>query len=416
MNNLNQLWKKRFNQLMKEVGKYSRLIFNDHFSIILLFILGFGAFYYREQLLRLEAMDPSSIRLPLILIILGIQAATFYIGRPIWFTQDPDKSYLFARGKEWRSYWLKGTGLSLVLPVILNGVVAVIVTPLLTLATAWQIDQLIPFILIVITLKICSQFDLYLNAFRQSNQLHNIWMHLGVFILTMAVSYLLPQPWHLWVPIAVLIILAGYLYMEYKKSQQQAIQFNEVLEAEALRESRFYKWISIFADVPKLKPSFKRRAYLDGLIETLSRKLGDRYSFLYIRSLFRNNAYSGIWFRVMLFIAALLLFVPNAWFAGILGVIGFILTIVQLVPLMNYYRGNPYQQLYPNRQTQPLKPFQTVIAVILFIQLLVFALAALIALPWNLNLLLIIVAWLAAILLLVSLYVPFWYRKHGQTF
>lgn len=416
MNNLNYLWKSRLNQFLKELGKYSRLIFNDHFSIILLFILGFGAFYYREQLLRLEAMDPSSIRLPLILIVLGIQAVIFYVGRPIWFTQEPDKSYLFARGKGWRSFWLKGTGLSLILPILLNSLVAVIVLPLLTLATAWQVNQTVSLVVLVVIFKVLSQYDLYLNAFRQADKQHNIWMHLGIFILTMGISYLLPNAWHLWLVVFVALILGIYLFIETKASQKQPIQFNEVLENEALRESRFYKWISIFADVPKLKPSFKRRPYLDGIVQQLSHRLGDRYSFLYIRTLFRNNAYSGIWFRVMIFVAVLLLFAPNVWFAALLGIIGFVLTIVQLVPLMNYYRGNPYQQLYPNRDIDPIKPFKTVIAVILLIQWSVFTLVTLIALSWQTDLLLCIAAWFIAIFVLVQFYLPFWYRKHGQAF
>src|SRR5699024_1204060 len=109
MTSLAQLWQQRLSQFLKELGKYGRLIFNDHFSIILFVILGFGAFFYRDQLLRLQAMDTAAIRLPIIAISVILLAVCFQLGRPLWLTQDSDKSYLFARGKEWHAYWLKGT-------------------------------------------------------------------------------------------------------------------------------------------------------------------------------------------------------------------------------------------------------------------------------------------------------------------
>lgn len=113
---LAQLWQKRLSHFLNELGKYGRLIFNDHFSIILFMMLGFGAFFYQDQLVKLQAMDLATLKWPVLLSASLVLALFFHLGRPLLLTLDPDKSYLFARGKEWQAYWLKGTILAVVLP------------------------------------------------------------------------------------------------------------------------------------------------------------------------------------------------------------------------------------------------------------------------------------------------------------
>ena len=135
MTQLAQLWRKRFGQLLNEVGKYGRLIFNDHFSIILFVILGFAGLFYRDQLIQLQNLDATLIRLPIILFSVFILGICFQVGRPILLTKDPDKSYLFAQGKEWHNYWLRGTLLGLSLPVLLLIGATALLMPFIQLVT-----------------------------------------------------------------------------------------------------------------------------------------------------------------------------------------------------------------------------------------------------------------------------------------
>ncbi|HJF16729.1 MAG TPA: ABC transporter permease, partial [Globicatella sulfidifaciens] len=67
MKNLTELRQKRLQSLIKEMGKYGRLIFNDHFSVILFVILGFFMFFYREQLVVLQGDHTTVLKTPLIL-------------------------------------------------------------------------------------------------------------------------------------------------------------------------------------------------------------------------------------------------------------------------------------------------------------------------------------------------------------
>lgn len=419
MTNLAQLWQKRLSLFAKELGKYGRLIFNDHFSIILFVILGFGAFFYREQLLRLQAMDVDTIRLPIIVISVIILAVCFHLGKPLWFTKDSDKSYLFARGKEWHSYWLKGTFLAVILPVIILWAAAILLSPFISLVTAWTTDALLILCLCLGVAKVLSFLLIYLNIFSlgfgKTQQALTQWQHTAVFALVLAVSFLMPSgPWHLVVFGLVLLGLAGYVFWAMGQRQYRLMQFEYVIEQEIARESTFYKWIAIFADVPHLVPSVKRRIYLDGLLESLSKRLANRDSFMYLRMLFRNNAYSGVWLRVMLFVGVLLVLVDQLYMAMILGAIGHVLTVVQLVPLIHYYDSHPFQQLYPVRSVKQYQAFQPTMGIIFIIQSAFYAVVWSFIQGVNVTWLLAILSWLLVGAILIYLYVPLWDRKQKK--
>ncbi|MGO4928568.1 ABC transporter permease [Fundicoccus sp. Sow4_F4] len=420
MTSLAQLWQKRFAQFAKELGKYGRLIFNDHFSIILFVILGFGAFFYREQLVRLQAMDTGSIRLPIIVIAVIILAVCFQLGKPMWLTKDSDKSYLFARGKEWHAYWLKGTLLAVILPVIILLAAVVLLSPFISLVTSWSSEQLLLLCVYLALAKVLSFVLIYLNIFTlglgKIQQPLNQWHHTLAFVLVLTSSFLLPsRPWHILMFGIVLIGLSAYVLWALTQREQRLIQFEYVIEQETARESTFYKWIAIFADVPHLVPSVKRRAFLDGLLENLSKRLANRGSYMYLRMLFRNNAYSGVWLRVMLFIAVMLLLVDQLYMAMILGAIGHLLTVVQLVPLIHYYDAHPFQQLYPVQIAKQYQAFQPTMMIIFIIQTAFYALVWSFIQGFNFTWLLVAGTWLATAALLSYFYIPLWDRKQNNT-
>ena len=57
----NKLWRERFGQRTKDLGKYLRYIFNGHLMIVLLFLLGSAAYYYQNWVKGLPDNFPSEI-------------------------------------------------------------------------------------------------------------------------------------------------------------------------------------------------------------------------------------------------------------------------------------------------------------------------------------------------------------------
>lgn len=419
MGDFKSLWQQRYSNYLKEIGKYSKLIMNDHFSIILLIILAFGALYYRDLIMQLQALDLSVIRWVIILGVVIWLSSIFQFGQPIWLTKDPDKSYLFPRGEEWHSYWLRSTVVSLVLPIVIISIGTVMIIPFLDLISVWQLSQSWVLILYMVAFKVLSFLLLYLDVFSLGfaqliGQQLTRWHHTLLVAMVLLLTFALPTVWSMYIPMVVGFLLIIYIFWAMSKRSERWVAFDYVVEEETRREASFYKWVSIFADVPHLRPSVKRRPYLDKALMFMKKLNNNRYSYLFLRALFRNNAYSGVWIRVMLFISVLMIITNNSWMLLGMGIMSHILTFIQLVPLMTVYTNQPFQRIYPNREGSVVKAFQGTTLVIAAIQLLAYILIVCLTQPLTIQLGYIIMAWIVVAVAMIFLYVPWWYKKQTK--
>lgn len=411
MTSLMQLWVKRFRTLMKELGKYSRLIFNDHFSIILFVMLGFFSFYYREQLILLSTVDQSVIRVPIILLAAFMTALFTQIGRPLWLMKEADKSFIYPQGTRWLNYWVRGSLVGLIFPIIMNVVLALLLFPFLALVLGWQQLELILWFVLQV-LIVCAQHLLYYLTLFSTTEKWRLYLALGMGIMVAMSLLFMPQFALYGLIVAGFAVIVGLIYQIMMK-RHQWFDFEMAQKIDNERESVLYRWLNFFVDIPQKSVPMKRRAYLDGLINRLTTNQ-NRDVYLFVRLLFRNKGYSGIWLRVLVFIAVMILMTNNPYLIMGLGVIAFYITIVQLLPMIHYYENNPFHQIYPINNGSVTKAIQYVSSIILVIQGIAFAIAALISLKLSLNLTFAIGLWSVVILLLLHGYIPFWIKKNQR--
>lgn len=399
---MDALWSLRFHRFINEIGKYGRLIVNDHFSLILMVLFAYGIMYYRELARMVETGSKTSVALPIMALSFLILWGLLQLGRPLWFTGEADKAYLFPRGSEWRRFWGRGLSLAAILPVVGLFLSLLLLYPFLTQVTAWTSAQFWILTLLLFLVKGAVLGQKYLNAL-QNRKLDGpfAWIP-STFILLSAI--VMPPPWHWGLPASLVVVWGIWLVWQYQASRHQRIDLEYVVDEENRRMANFYKWISAFADVPGLVPAVKRRSWLDGIIRWLSSLGQDRYSYLYLRSLFRHTAYSGIWLRVTLFVVVLLLIISNLWLGLALGLLGHIMTLVQLLPLLHHFDGHPLQRLYAHSADRVIA-FRRTVRWILYAQSLFYAL---VFRSWEGAL-----VWLALAEILLQIYLPWWHRKHG---
>ncbi|WP_419775324.1 ABC transporter permease [Ignavigranum ruoffiae] len=394
------LWQVRAQALLKEMGKYGRLIVNDHFSIILLVLLAFLGLYYREILTLFQQTDLSQWVLPLeIIFSLGLTLLT-QIGGPIWLTLAPDEAYLFSQGRKWQTYWLKGTRLGLVLPLIITALISALLLPFVVNLSAWTLNQWPVFIGLTAILTALNIFARYYNVLHQAG-ISNAWRWLASFIYSVALIHL-GAHWNMIVPLGLALVASIYLYQGLKPTAQTRLQFDRVVELDQQRRAVFYKWIAIFADVPNLQPTVKRRAYLDRLIQALPMFNQQAYSYLLLRLLVRHGAYSGVWLKVTAFIAFLLIWSQPLWLAIALGILGQWMILIQLLPLRSYPNDQVFFRLYPQKGDS-LAAFRQLMGLLLVTQAIIYTLAS----GYWLS----FIAWLVSIALLLYLYLPWRERK-----
>ncbi|MBG9988724.1 ABC transporter permease [Aerococcaceae bacterium DSM 111176] len=418
MNTLNDLWQKRFNYFLKEVGKYGRLIFNDHLAIILFVLLGFGSLAYNSILEQASQMPSEDLYIWVILVGVILLSAVFLIGQPLWLTRRADESYLFPRGHEFNQYWLRGTFIAEVIPMIGLALSAVLYYPFLVLISGWTMNQLWLFIIFLLLARLSSSLLMYLNIYRLGPKITRILRSRLPFVLPFMIftTALIALPELIAVSLCsvALVLVAVYIIWAMTKRDDSLIDFDYVIEMDSRRDANFYRAVSLFADVPQSDPTITRREYLDFLFKNIPTLNNNRYGYLFIRQLFRNSLYSSIWIKVTLFMTVIILVLEVPWMIAGAGVLGFLMSAIQLLPLIHFYDKHPFQIIYPNRADEKLVAFQQSVLIVLGIQFVFYTIAALIGLGFQLEIVFVVLAWSVALVTISYLYIPWWNRRHNK--
>ncbi len=88
MNNLSQVWSKRFNHYLNEVQKYMRFVFTGHLALVMVFVVGAVGYQYSEWLKIVDDNFPAEW------LVAGIVGALLSFSRPITLLREPDQVYL----------------------------------------------------------------------------------------------------------------------------------------------------------------------------------------------------------------------------------------------------------------------------------------------------------------------------------
>lgn len=123
---MNEIFKKRRNLWYKQNIKYLRYVFNDHFVLFLMILLGALVVQY-INFLQIHQLNLWG---KIILVIL-ISLASQIVGRLATFIESPDKVFLLTKEMEVRAYLVKCLIRSLIIPAVVSALLVLIAAPLL---------------------------------------------------------------------------------------------------------------------------------------------------------------------------------------------------------------------------------------------------------------------------------------------
>lgn len=407
------LWSKRLKNWLREVGKYAKLILNDHFSILLVMILAFLGLYYRELILFLQLNHSESTSVWLYLVMGILMLLTLKIGSPLWLTLAPDASYLYPQGAHWRRYWAKGILVGMILPIVASSVVLVVMYPIIATVTPYTVSQWPILLILVISFRLIQALIDYLTIFQLGlakwTTSPSRWIEV---ILSVIFTWGIIHPTNGMLAIVLCLVLLILLAVDCRNVPSSWPQFDTVVGLEKQRQAQFYRWVSIFADVPQLVPPIRHNHWLERLMRPIQKLKTSPYHLIFSRALTRNGAYSGVWVRVMIFFAILILCTHSFPMQLALGLAGHLLTSIQLVNLLTRYETHPMMLLYPkgNLTMDPLPAFQTCLFYILLVQSLVYQLSAYLthsSYSWLLLPIWLFVGWVWN-----RWYASWWYQRH----
>lgn len=400
---MKELFHQRLNRHQKQMMRYLRYVFNDHFVLACTFLLGGVGLYYSNLVKQL----PSDF-LPGKLLVIAVLVLVLHLGNFVSLTKPADVVFLLPKEKEMRSYLEGGFRYSLLLPFVSLVLLGGFMMPLYVVSADGQFSDFFPLVLGLWGLKVAhlqlKRYRLFQNS-QDANKWYGFWLVFSVLALALAVFV---NPW---VVLPAGIGIAVVYYQLLWKNVQQPLDWNKMIQLESNRLQRIYRFINLFTDVPQVAASVKRRKYLDGLLTKIPKDQGHTYLYLYARRMLRGSEFSGLYLRLVVIGGLLLYFVNEIWFSVGLGALFLYLIGFQLVPLYNQFQYMVMTQLYPVPSQQKTKALRQLLLVLLLVGAVIFTVVG--SIPYSSwgNRGLLLAVFVAVALAFTYLYLPLRIKK-----
>lgn len=393
------LWQKRVQKHIQEQVKYLRLVFNDHFVIAIIFLLGALGYTYANAV---KGLDPQAWWLKPVLSLVLLAAVSF--GRLATLLKEADSVFLLPKESGLVTYLKSARLYSSWLPLIAMAFVTLLVAPLLLITKtvpAWHIA------VALITLVIIKdrRFSIQLRQWYQADETQATKGLSLILDLAIIASQL-----YQWLNLVGVLVALGLAY--YQRQQLVRVQKTQLFDwlaavgAEDSRMGRIYRLYNLFTDVPGLSSQVKRRRYLDGLLKPIIAKPANTYLYLYARGFLRGTEFSGLYIRLVVLGGIILCFSHIWWLSLALGLLLIYLVGFQLLPFYNQYDQIIFTHLYPVPTTKRIQAFSQLMRTLLLLQALLFSVILLVTLGMTIQVGLSVLALFVLVIGFVQFYLP----------
>ena len=256
-NSATSLFKSRLNTIQKEKRYYNKFIFNGHFSVFLLILLGAFILGYGQWLQHIPKHIDYTLCASIILAVTSI----FPIRT---FLKDADRIFLLPFEKHMKNYMNLSIRYSYFNRIAIQLVILIILFPLFSKLDG---DFITPFIILSILTLIHPWIGLKVRwqwyQLKQSS-----WSISLILFLINLVTYDLVLGYQMyWGVIFTFILLGGMLALP-KLNRVNLYPWERMINIEERHHTNYYKFVNMFTDVKHLKESAVRRRYLDFLLPT----------------------------------------------------------------------------------------------------------------------------------------------------
>lgn len=281
------LFQKRQRQFWGQCLRYLRYVLNDHFVLVILFLLGFVLVQYRQLLHNLSGQEGF-----LLLAVLLLLALLFSLGRLATYVLFADKVFLLPQEEAVKAQLLLAQRRSVMLWSLWQSLFLVFLTPLL-LAMGWSWSAI-----------------------------------LGLGLLLIGLRWLVQS------------------HRVKKFYHDHRLNWDKVISSEQERQQTLLTFFALFTSVKGISTRTKRRAYLDGLLAKLPKNSKTLWLNLYLRAFLRSGEYLALSLRLLGLSFLVLMTVKVSLVAvGLTLVLNYLL-LFQLLALYHHYDYQYMTQLY----------------------------------------------------------------------
>lgn len=301
MNNLQEVWSKRFNHYITEVQKYMRFVFTGHLALVLVFVVGAVGYQYSEWLKVVANTFPAEW---IVAIVTGIILA---LSRPVTLLREPDQVYLLALESKMSTYFSRALNWTFWSQVGLVSIIYIAGIPLLNVVTDLSTSQIWLIFAIIIVLK-------YLNVHIEFNYRYaNRGTSIIIDQLTRGILSILTVQSGLTEGYSYVVIFLVLLFVYNrtlaKRVKVQPIPYEHFVKVEQNRMMGFYRFANYFTNVPHLHGSIRRRGWLNFIYSIVPFSQKSTQSYLVYRTFIRTDDHFYLWVRLTAISGLIALFV-----------------------------------------------------------------------------------------------------------
>lgn len=378
MFNATSLFKERLRAHVKLLNRYLRYIFNGHFMIAILFIIVTLAVYYQRWLAEVSASFPATF-------VIAVLFTIVVLYNPIQsFLKVADKVFLIVKEEEMNRYFLYSLlyNYSVQLYVVIFVVAAV--GPLY-FEFYPETNSLVTILLIAVILLIKGwNLALRWRSLQMDNQTFVLSERIVRTVLTFLLFYSLLSYEYLLVIGVVYIVYINVVYLYMKKNYR--LNWERLIDNDSQRLAKFYRFVSLFAEVPHAKSRLRKRSLLTKLVRKQTAfNQASSFTYLYRLTFLRSGDYFSLFIRLTVLAIIVIVFVTNVWLKLALAILFMYMTSFQLHTLYYHYRTNVWVDLYPLNPEDKKSAFLSLTMQLSQVQALILALSFLGLGEWLLS-------------------------------
>ncbi|MBO1002939.1 ABC transporter permease [Pseudogracilibacillus auburnensis] len=360
------LFKQRLTEHIKLINRYLRYIFNGHFMIALSFTIIMLAIYYQKWLENLSDDFPAAF-----VIALALGFLVSY--NPIQsFLKKPDKVFLIVKEEEMHRYFRLTLLYNFFVQLYVVLIVSAAVVPLY--AQAFPGKTKLDYVLLLVIILVVKGWNMVTNWYMLKIRNPRIRMvdKLIRGLIGIAFFYFFLQE-QFFVIIAILyfIVVINNYFLARKQS---GLAWDLLIENDQNRLALFYRFVSMFAEVPQLTKRLRKRRMLASFIQNfIPFTHTSTYDYLYRLTFIRSSDYLSLYVRLIIIGGAIILFVPNVWLKIIFALLFIYMSNFQMITLYHHYQTNIWLDLYPVNLENRKKSFIKWVSLLTLIQTVIFA-------------------------------------------
>ncbi|MET1029466.1 ABC transporter permease [Domibacillus tundrae] len=361
----NAMFKERAAAYYAEVRKYTRYMLNDHLLFVLVFALGALLYYYSGWVETIDGTFPA----PLIMaIVLGAALAWSQV---YTYIKQPDTVYLLPLESEMKPYFQKAVWTSFAVQSYILIALLAFAMPMYAKAEGTGFGSFFLFLGAVLAAKLWNLFCRLKALNVPSNDVRIVDMAARLLINTAFLFAVFSLEYGI-AGIAILIMAYWLFYMN--RAGNRPLKWELLTELEEKRMAAFYRLANMFTDVPHLRGTVKRRAWLDGLLPGPGK---GTYTYLLHRTFVRMNEYIGLYIRLTV-IGVLIIGFSGLLPVQLIAALLFLyLTGFQLLPISARHGYVIWTQLYPDGEEGRQKAVQHLLMRVMMVESIVFGVSAL---------------------------------------